>query len=334
MIPITILTGFLGSGKTTILANLLRQPGFGDTAVIINEFGDVGLDHELIETSDEDLVTLKTGCLCCKMRGDLPATLDDLLAKRTAGTVPPFTRVVIETSGLADPAPIVQSLLVDDAAAASFSVSQIATAVDSVTGRATLEREPEAVKQVALADQILLTKTDLAESEAQGLASTLRNLNRFSPITTVVHGELEPASLFQREQSIAGDRMLAIDEALSGDAAAPPHTAISTFSLVRDAPIPAAALTLFLEALADHCGSDLLRLKGLIQIAEHPAQPAVIHGVQHVFHPPRWLDAWPSEDRRTRMVFIARGIREDWVRALLGAIELEITDLTNASRPK
>lgn len=332
MIPLTLLTGFLGSGKTTVLAHLLRQPGFGDTAVIINEFGDVGLDHELIETSDEDLVTLKTGCLCCKMRGDLVTTLDDLLARRGAGQISPFSRVLIETSGLADPVPIVQSVLVDGVAAANFSMSHVVTVVDSVTGKETLKREPEAVKQVALADQILLTKTDLPEGDAAGLQPVIRGLNAHAPIAGVVHGDIAPSVLMRSDEADPSDRMLRIETIEAGHVQTVPHDAISTFSLVRDDPVPAVALTLLLEALADHCGSDLLRLKGLVQIAEYPRQPAVIHGVQHVFHPPRWLDAWPSDDWRTRMVFIARNLDEDWVRSLLGTIELEVAELAAASR--
>ena len=269
MIPLTLLTGFLGSGKTTVLAHLLRQPGFGDTAVIINEFGDVGLDHELIETSDEDLVTLKTGCLCCKMRGDLVTTLDDLLARRAAGTVSPFARVLIESSGLADPVPIIQSLLIDDVAVANFSMSQVVTAVDGVTGLETLRREPEAVKQVAMADQILLTKTDLLDGAADDLHASLRDLNRYAPIAHVVHGDVDPSTLISTDSPDPADRMLRAEAILADSANAAPHGAISTFSLIRDEPIPAVVLALLLEALADHCGSDLLRLKGLIQIAEH-----------------------------------------------------------------
>jgi len=177
MIPVSVLTGFLGSGKTTILAHLLRDPALADTAVIINEFGDVGLDHDLIETSDETLLTLQTGCLCCKMQGDLVATLNDLLARRAAGSIPSFSRIVVETSGLADPAPILQGLMIDDGLAQHVSLARILTVVDSVNGQTTLQHRREARKQVAVADRVVVSKLDLISDNRAAIYNVLDDLN-------------------------------------------------------------------------------------------------------------------------------------------------------------
>lgn len=329
MIPVSILTGFLGSGKTTILAHLMRDPALADTAVIINEFGDVGLDHDLIESSDETLVTLQTGCLCCKIQGDLVATLNDLLARRAAGLVSAFERIVIETSGLADPAPILQGLMIDDALAGHIALARVVTVVDAVNGHATLTRQPEARKQIAVADQLVLSKLDLAHDTALDLRAAVTAINPSAPMQEVRHGALDPALLFPEAASLSS----AFDNAAAlpaPDHAHHHHDEIATYAIVRDRPIAAVALSLFLEALADHCGADLLRLKGLVQIAESPSQPAVIHGVQHVFHAPIWLDPWPSDDKRTRIVLIVRGISEAWVQALLHAIETEVRELADA----
>lgn len=327
-LPVSILTGFLGSGKTTILAHLMRDPALSDTAVIINEFGDVGLDHDLIESSDETLVTLQTGCLCCKIQGDLVATLNDLLGRRDAGLVTPFNRIVIETSGLADPAPILQGLMIDDALAGHISLARVVTVIDAVNGLDTLDRQPEARKQAAVADQLVLSKLDLADDTTIRLRDAVTALNPSAPMVEVDHGALDPALLFPPPEKFS--------QAFQTAAELPPvahahhhHDTIATYAIVRDTPIPAVALSLFLEALADHCGADVLRLKGLVQVTENPDQPAVIHGVQHVFHPPVWLDAWPSDDKRTRIVFIVRDIREAWVRALLDTIELEVRELAD-----
>ncbi|MGI9479558.1 MAG: CobW family GTP-binding protein [Hyphomicrobiaceae bacterium] len=329
MTPVSILTGFLGSGKTTILAHLMRDPALGDTAVIINEFGDVGLDHDLIESSDESLVTLQTGCLCCKIQGDLVATLNDLLARRAAGDIANFKRIVIETSGLADPAPILQGLMIDDALAGHIALARVVTVVDAANGQATLTRQPEARKQVAVADQLVMSKLDLADDGAAALRAAVTDINPTAPMQQVSHGALDPDLLFPKAARLSG----AFDSAAS----LPPaqhdhhhHDDIATYAIVRERPIAAVALSLFLEALADHCGGDLLRLKGLVNVAENPSQPAVIHGVQHVFHAPVWLDAWPGEDNRTRIVLIVRGIDEAWVQALLHAIETEVRELDQA----
>lgn len=326
MIPVSVLTGFLGSGKTTVLARLLRRPEFSRTAVIINEFGEVGLDHDLVEASDESLVQLQTGCLCCAMRGDLVRTLDDLLRRREEGSVPPFERVLIETSGLADPAPILQSLMLDAALTGRLTLQGVVTTVDAVNGIETLRRQPESVKQVAVADRLLLTKTDLAEDTSE-VRQRIAALNSAAPVMAATLGEVDPALLFEAN---------AYDPARFHDAvhvhgAGPHDSGVASFAIVREEPIAAVALTLFLEALAEHCGADLLRLKGIIRVTENADRPAVIHGVQHVFHPPAWLERWPSADRTSRLVFITRGISRTWIEALLAAIEAEVHSLGQQS---
>ena len=332
MIPLWVLTGFLGSGKTTLLGRLLKSPGAAPTAVIINEFGEIGLDHDLIESSDESLIALQTGCLCCAVRGDLQRTLEDLWQRRCAGSVPPFERVVVETSGLADPAPILHALMLDDALRQHIEIAGVITTVDAITGAASLDRHAEAIKQVALADRLLLTKTDLLAGPASGLTARLAKLNPAAALLTASFGEVDAARLFAADfvtkQAAAVECWLA---------ATPPATHhhdadITTFALVRQAPMRAVTLTLLLEVLAEHCGSDLLRLKGLVNIAESPDRPAVIHGVQHVFHPPAWLERWPSPDRRSRVVFIGRKLRQAWVEALLTTLEAEVAEVSAAAR--
>ena len=334
MIPVSILTGYLGSGKTTLLGRFLKAPAFARTAVIINEFGEVGLDHELVSASSESMIELSTGCLCCAVRGDLALTLGDLLARRDQGTVSPFERVVVETSGLADPAPILQLLMTDAGLTERLVLSSVITTVDAVHGLATLDREPEAAKQAAVADRLIVTKCDLAGGVPEALASALRELNPAARLLAASFGEVDPARLFDAglydPASKAPDvaRWLGEAAAQSSDSEAEPHTrGIVTFTILRDAPIAAIALTLFLETLAEHCGRDLLRMKGIIALAEWPERPAVVHGVQHVFHPPAFLERWPSADHRSRIVFIVRGIPQGWVESLLAAIEDEVAEV-------
>jgi G3E family GTPase len=343
MIPVAVLTGFLGSGKTTLLARLLRSRAFSRTAVIINEFGEVGLDHDLIETSEESFVELQTGCLCCAIRGDLVLTLEDLLARRDAGTVAPFERVVIETSGLADPAPILHALMSDAGISQRLALAGVVTTVDAVNGLATLARQPESVKQVAVADRLILTKTDLVDGEADGLVRRLAAINPSATLLTSSFGAVEPERLFDMGLTDAPGMRPDLQAWLGLDAHAHPapaahdHAAhdaqISCFAILREEPIRAITLTLLLEILAEHCGGDLLRLKGIVNVAESPDRPAVIHGVQHVFHPPAWLERWPSEDRRSRLVFIVRDIPQAWVEALLEALEAEVGEVTRSVMP-
>ena len=339
MIPVVVLTGFLGSGKTTLLARLLQSPQFARTAVIINEFGEVGLDHDLIEASEESFVELQTGCLCCAVRGDLVLTLEDMLRRRDAGVVTPFERVVIETSGLADPAPILHALMNDTGLAQRLTLAGVVTTVDAVNGLATLVRQPESVKQVAVADRLVLTKTDLASNpgEVEVLTGRLAALNPSATVLRAAFGAVDAERLFDGASSDlrawleAGEPAHAPDH---GHGAAAHDTAITCFAILRDPPIRAVTLTLLLEILAEHCGGDLLRLKGLVNVAESPERPAVIHGVQHVFHPPAWLDRWPSADHRSRLVFIGRGLRQAWVEALLAALEAEVEEASVKLAPR
>ncbi|MGE0850988.1 MAG: GTP-binding protein [Hyphomicrobiaceae bacterium] len=338
MIPVAVLTGFLGSGKTTLLARLLRHPDFARTAVIINEFGEVGLDHDLIETSEESFVTLQTGCLCCTIRGDLARTLADILRRRDRGEVTAFERIVIETSGLADPAPILHALMSDAALAERLALSHVVATVDAVNGLATLGRQPESVKQVAVADRLILTKTDLLEGSADELLARLSALNPVARVEQASFGAVDPGQLFTAGPGVAGAKATDIADWLGpdnhahhGHAAGGHDAQITCFAILREEPIRAITLTLLLEALADHCGADLLRLKGIVNVAESPERPAVIHGVQHVFHPPAWLERWPSRDRRSRLVFISRGIRQAWVEALLTALEAEVGEVAARS---
>lgn len=320
MIPVTVLTGFLGSGKTTLLARLLRDSAFSRTAVIMNELGEIGLDHELVETADESFVQLSTGCLCCRVRSDLVATLADLAGRRAAGTVPAFERVVVETTGLADPVPIVQALMADRDLQATYALERVIATVDAAAGAASLDRHVESLRQVALADTLVLTKTDLVGAPAEALARRLRAVNPRAQQLTAVRGEVSAETLFAGLHAATLDW---IERPTTGTAVAMHSEGITHFSLVRDAPLRGAALALFLSALAENCGADLLRVKGIVAVVEAPGRPAVIHGVQHVYSAPEWLERWPSDDRRTRMVFIGRGIRERWVRLLLELIEAE-----------
>ena len=317
-LPVSVITGFLGSGKTTLLSRLLRDPAFERTAVIINEFGAVGLDHLLVESSDEQILTLAGGCVCCTVRGDLVRTAGDLLARRAAGTVTPFERIVIETTGLADPAPIVHALMTDRDIADALRLESVVATVDAATGAATLDAHPESVKQAALADCIVVTKSDLADPAANGLAARLQALNPAAPKLTAVLGSVDGRRLFQGAHDSAR-----YDPALY-EAPAQRHGGINTFCLRREKPLHAATLSLFLQMVAEHCGAKLLRLKGLVDIVESPGRPAVIHGVQHVFHPPAWLDAWPDEDRSTRIVVISQGLDARWLQDLLELLDEEV----------
>jgi G3E family GTPase len=335
-VPVAVITGFLGSGKTTLLARLLRDPALARTAVIVNEFGEVGLDHLLVEASDEEILLLDSGCVCCSVRGDLVRTAGSLLARRAAGAITPFERIVIETTGLADPAPILQALMTDPAIADSLRLESVIATVDAAAGAASLDAHPESVKQAAIADRIVVTKTDLADPVVNGLLARLNALNPAALKLTAVHGAVDASRLFggmYDAQARGPDvrRWLAADAFPHGRADHGHHHAadrrdgaIASFCLRRSTPTRAVTLALFLQVLAEHCGARLLRLKGLVDVLESPGRPAVIHGVQHGFHPPAWLDAWPDDARSTRIVVIAQGLDPLWLDALLDALDFEV----------
>jgi G3E family GTPase len=339
LIPVTLLTGFLGSGKTTVLNHVLKQPGMAETAVIVNEFGEIGLDHLLVESATDDIILLNSGCLCCTVRGDIADTLLNLFVGRANGRVPHFVRVVIETTGLADPAPILHALISDPLVAGRYSLDGIVTTVDAVNGGGTLDRQPEAVKQAAVADRLLLSKTDLAAPDAvNALRARLAALNPSAPVVETAHGEVDPARLFNlgfydpRTKSVDVQRWLR-DEAFGpehehyhehedGAVDVNRHDArIRAFCITREQPISWEALATWLDALATMRGDDLLRLKAIVALSDRPDEPVVVHGVQHLFHPPVLLPRWPSEDRRTRMVFITRDLPREAIEKTLGAFE-------------
>src|SRR6516225_1616254 len=337
LIPVTLLTGFLGSGKTTVLNHVLKQPDMAATAVIVNEFGEIGLDHLLVERSSEDVVLLNSGCLSCTVRGDIVDTLTNLFVDRVKGKIPFFVRVAIETTGLADPAPILHTLMTDPIVAARYMLDGVVTTVDAVNGAGTLDKQPEAVKQAAVADRLLLTKSDLAEPAVrQAMEGRLKVLNPSAPIVPVAQGAVDPALLFNigfydPVTKSADVRRWLRDEAFeSRDDHEHEHLhpdvnrhddRIRAFCITRERPISWDALSAWLDTLATMRGDDLLRLKAIVALSDRPDQPVVLHGVQHLFHPPVLLPEWPSEDHRTRMVFITRDLPQEMIETTLAAFE-------------
>jgi G3E family GTPase len=327
-IPMTVLTGFLGAGKTTLLNALLKRPELAHTAVLINEFGAIGLDHLLVERLDGDTVLLNAGCLCCTVRGDLLAALDGLWERVLAGQA--IARVVVETTGLADPAPILHTLMSDPRMAQRFVLDGVVTLVDAATGAATLDTQVEALRQAAVADRIVLTKTDLVPAEAAAaLVARLRALNPVAPILLAVAGAVEPAALLA-----AGpyDPSVKAPDVAAWIGAAAPHghhhhqhdpnrhdPRIQALCLEFDTPLHWEGVASWLEMLAMTRGAAVLRVKGILDLVGED-RPVVVHGVQHLFHPPRRLDAWPADaPRRSRLVFVLRDLDPSVVREGLAA---------------
>lgn len=317
-IPVSVITGFLGSGKTTLLNHLVRHPGMGETAVIVNEFGEIGLDHELIEKSDENTILLGSGCLCCTVRGDLVDTLGDLSVRRLKGEVPPFKRVVIETTGLADPAPILHTLM-SVPVVGRYVLENVITTVDMVNGSNTLIEHKEAVKQVAIADRLIITKSDLCEAnETDKLAAELRVFNPAAPMTRVVDGDIDPEDLFgscrfDLETKSDDVREWLRAEEYDDHAAEHKHDvnrhsdSIASFCLTFTEPLNWSTVALWLDSLVASQGAKLLRVKGILDVTDIP-EPLVIHAVQHLFHPPVRIKAWPAGRRESRIVFITRDL--------------------------
>ncbi|MBN9514351.1 MAG: GTP-binding protein [Alphaproteobacteria bacterium] len=361
-IPVTVLTGFLGSGKTTLLNKLLRRPELADTAVIINEFGEIGLDHLLVEKSDDEgMVTLNSGCLCCTVRGDLVRTMSELFLKRSRGEVTPFKRMVVETTGLADPAPILHTLMTDPLLASRYRLDGVVTTVDGVNGESTLNNHEEAVKQAAVADRLLLTKTDISDApKLEQLKGRLHQLNPGAPFHAVAGGEIDPnqilnAGLYNPETKTADVKRWLHEEAYEHDHGGgghhhhhghghghdhghdhhdhghehggeqDPHNPnrhddrIKAFCMTFDEPMSWSTVAAAFDALVTYRGPDLLRMKGILNVKDTD-KPVVIHGVQHVFHPPATLDAWPEgDDRKSRVVFITRDIAESTIRKVFAS---------------
>ncbi len=316
-IPVTILTGFLGAGKTTLLNHLVRRPELAGAAVLVNEFGEIGLDHILVDRIDDTTALLPSGCLCCAVRGDLVRALRDLLARDG------ITRVVVETTGLADPAPIVQTLMGDISVALRYRLDGIVTVVDAVHAMGQLDQHEEAVRQVAMADRIVLSKTDLA-TDVDALRTRLRQLNPGAPLHIADHGAIDPAvlldaGLFDASGKIADVRKW-LDEAAWRDV--PRHDSrIQSFCLTFDQPLHWQGIGTCLEMLIGTRGESLLRVKGILNLVGQD-RPVAIHGVQHMFHEPVLLDAWPEGDPRTsRIVFITRDLDRETVESGLRAFE-------------
>jgi G3E family GTPase len=312
-IPVTIVTGFLGAGKTTLVRRFLESPEGHGTAVVVNEFGAVGIDDALIRASTDEVTLLGNGCLCCTTRSDLQIALRRLVSEREQGTLPPFGRVLIETSGLADPGPILQTFATDRALGGEFFVEVVAAVVDAGCGLATLDWSAEARKQVILADRLVVSKTDLASEEAIAeLTARLTELNGYAPIDTAIGGALDPRHLI--EAGPDGPRPHAGFVGESGHS-----DGIASFVLSEAGPIEWRPFERTMETLIALRGSDLLRVKGFLNV-EGCTGPVLVQIVQHLAHPPLELAAWPDQDHTGRLVFITRNISEAGVRGLLGTV--------------
>ena len=355
---VTLITGFLGSGKTTLLNTLLEHPDMSQAAIIVNEFGEIGLDYDLVERSDENVIQLANGCLCCSVKSDLIDTFRDLYIQRNAGTIPFFDRVIIETTGIADPAPVLQIILTNPMIFNHFALDGVVTTVDTINGVSSLDRFPECIKQAAIADRLIITKIDMVENDKQIkiLEKRLRVLNPAAPIIATTTQDANPSDLFGTGIFDPTTKALDFENWLQADAyenqevsepagtvlAEPDKEAlayyekyghspaevdhhhdpsINSFVMVKENPISLNTLSMFLEGLTKEAGPDLLRVKGIIHVHERPDQPAVIQGAQQIFHSIDWMDKWPSDDKRTRIVFITRNIDQEYIEETYNLIE-------------
>ena len=356
-IPVTLVTGFLGSGKTTLINAALRSPELAKTVVVVNEFGEVGLDHQLFASSSDSVVVLENGCLCCTVRSDLVGTLNSLYHARQAGEVPAFDNVVIETSGLAEPGPVLQAFLSEPTLDGLYRVASVLTLVDAVNWSGTSEAHDESVRQVALADQIRITKLDMVTGDRQNGSSRIRlHLRRINPSAEIAEVDWSSAVVaklltspgFELGQPAGGSPSLAQcgshqnaaddhvacgddhdheDDIMSTITRATHTVTISkagvlriSFSCARS-PLVREEAQFLLDGIAQNLGAGLLRVKGLVNIAEEPGRPAVIQGAQHLLHTMTWLDRWPDSDHRTRIVFITQGIPRESLKDVVDLLD-------------
>ncbi|WP_412558319.1 CobW family GTP-binding protein [Thalassospira sp. MIT1370] len=366
-IATTVITGFLGSGKTTLLNALLTQDGMDNTAVLINEFGEIGLDHLLVREVSEDVVLLNSGCICCSVRGDLISGLRDLFVKRTRGEIPAFDRVIIETTGLADPAPILHTLMTDPLLTTKFRLDSVVTTVDAIHGSGQLDQHPESVKQTAVADRILMTKSDLADDATRtALEARLRALNPAAPIYQVINGDITVSKLFNaglydpetksmdvqkwlrdeaydhhgdepHEHEHSHDHSHSRDDAHDhGHDHSHDHDVnrhddhIQSFCITFDEPLHWDAFVTWAEIFTQMRGESLLRVKGILNLVGEDA-PVAIHAVQHVFHPPASLPAWPSDDHRSKIVFITKDLGPQVIRESLYHLNAAVSETGNTA---
>jgi G3E family GTPase len=353
-IPVTLVTGFLGSGKTTLINAGLKSPDLAKTVVVVNEFGEVGLDHQLYTSSNDAVVVLENGCLCCTVKSDLIATMNSLYHDRARGDLPDFNNVVIETTGLAEPGPILQAFLSEPTLDALYRIVNVVTVVDAVNWEATVQKHDEALKQVALADDLLISKLDLKNDVTYAeLSAQLQAINPAARICKLDFSAETVAPLLMHKGFDAADPMADPSEWLSiatydayvdklaaadgvKDQAVPHHLAakgIESFVITRDNPMTREELQFLLDGIGQNLGSSLLRVKGLVNILEEPGSPAVVQGVQHLLHNVTWLEKWPSADERTRIVFITQGIARDSLKDMIDLLD-RMCKRTFAAREK
>lgn len=356
-IPLNILTGFLGAGKTTLLNRLLKEPALAETAVLVNEVGEIGIDHNLYEILDDDIVLLSSGCLCCAVRGDLVNSLENLLRARDNGRCSQFKRVVIETTGIADPASVLHVVMTHPYLVLRYRLDGVVTLVDAVNGMRTLDNHEEAVKQAAMADRIVITKSDLVE-DASNLSELRTRLAKLNPAAIVLDGkvraeEIINAGLYNPDKKIPDVARWLREEAVIAaeedghahdhhhdhghghhhhkhDQASRHDASIKVFSIATDKPIPLATLEMFLDLMRSAHGDKILRIKGIVQLEDEPERPVVLHVVQHLMHPPARLEGWPDEDRRSRLVCVTKDLPPEMVRrmfdAFLGVPQVDTPD--------
>ncbi len=336
-IPVTLVTGFLGSGKTTLINAALRAPELSKTVVVVNEFGEVGLDHQLYASSNDAVIVLEIGCLCCTVKSDLVSTLNSLYHSRAAGDIPTFDNVVIETSGLAEPAPVMQAFLSEPTLDGLYRVASVVTVVDAVNWAETSANHDEAVRQVALAEHILISKLDLADAGAE--ARIRADLARINPVAKIEKVDLSTAAVarllttpgFDAANPAANplpwlslEAYQAQAEHVHDEHCGHDHLhdkGVESFVLVRDQPLSREELQFLLDGITQNLGPSLLRVKGLVNVAEEPGRPAVIQGAQHLLHTMSWLAKWPDADERTRVVFITQGIVQSKLKEMIELLD-------------